>query len=158
VLSHEPWLIPTTIEVWVGTVGLGIIWIVTGLTIIYGFARVDASLGSIVMLAEIPLALLMAYLVYQETLSPHQILGGILIFIAILLPELADKILEQSKPLLTADEASARASRARLLLTLLDHTLRLLHPFMPFVTEEIYQSLPHKGARFLMVTPWPVVE
>ena len=72
--------------------------------------------------------------------------------------ELADKILEQSKPLLTADEASARASRARLLLTLLDHTLRLLHPFMPFVTEEIYQSLPHKGARFLMVTPWPVVE
>lgn len=89
VLSHEPWLIPTTIEVWVGTVGLGIIWIVTGLTIIYGFARVDASLGSIVMLAEIPLALLVAYLVYQETLSPHQILGGILIFIAILLPELA---------------------------------------------------------------------
>lgn len=72
--------------------------------------------------------------------------------------ELADKILEQSKPLLTAGEASARASRARLLLTLLDRTLRLLHPFMPFVTEEIYQSLPHKGAGFLMVTPWPVVE
>jgi valyl-tRNA synthetase len=72
--------------------------------------------------------------------------------------ELADKILEQSKPLLTAGEASVRASRARLLLTLLDRTLRLLHPFMPFVTEEIYQSLPHKGAGFLMVTPWPVVE
>lgn len=72
--------------------------------------------------------------------------------------ELADKILEESKPILSGTDAAAKASRQALLLTLLDRTLRLLHPFMPFVTEEIYQSLPTKEAKFLMVARWPVVE
>ncbi len=71
--------------------------------------------------------------------------------------ELADKILEESKPILAGSDAAARASRARLLVTLLDRTLRLLHPFMPFVTEEIYQSMPTKDAQFLMVAKWPSV-
>ncbi|MEK7157443.1 MAG: valine--tRNA ligase, partial [Patescibacteria group bacterium] len=69
--------------------------------------------------------------------------------------ELADKILEESKPILAGVDAAARASRALLLITLLDRTLRLLHPFMPFVTEEIYQSMPTKDAKFLMVARWP---
>jgi valyl-tRNA synthetase len=72
--------------------------------------------------------------------------------------ELADKILEESKPILAGSDVPARASRERLLITLLDRTLRLLHPFMPFVTEEIWQSMPTKDAKFLMVAPWPVVE
>lgn len=71
--------------------------------------------------------------------------------------ELADKIIEESKPILLGTDEAARASRARLLLTLLDGVLRLLHPFMPFVTEEIWQSLPTKDAEFLMVAPWPSV-
>lgn len=69
--------------------------------------------------------------------------------------ELADKILEESKPILAGSDAVARASRAHLLITLLDRTLRLLHPFMPFVTEEIWQSMPTKDAKFLMVAKWP---
>ncbi len=69
--------------------------------------------------------------------------------------ELADKILEESKPILAGTDAGARDSRAQLLLTLLDRTLRLLHPFMPFVTEEIWQSMPTKDADFLMVATWP---
>ena len=72
--------------------------------------------------------------------------------------EFADKILEGSKPILAGTDSVVRASRARLLLVLLDRTLRLLHPFMPFVTEEIWQSMPTKDAKFLMVAPWPVVE
>jgi len=72
--------------------------------------------------------------------------------------EFADIILEESKPLLAGSDAAAQASRARLLLTLFDRTLRLLHPFMPFVTEEIWQSMPTKDAEFLMVARWPVVE
>ena len=36
----------------------------------------------------------------------------------------------------------------------LEHTLRLLHPFMPFLTEEIWQKLPHEGES-IMIAPWP---
>ncbi|HCR52552.1 TPA: valine--tRNA ligase [Candidatus Kaiserbacteria bacterium] len=70
--------------------------------------------------------------------------------------ELADKILEESKPIFAGSDEAARASRARLLLALLDRTLRLLHPFMPFITEEIYQSMPTKDSEFLMVAKWPI--
>ncbi|MFA6408326.1 MAG: valine--tRNA ligase [Candidatus Paceibacterota bacterium] len=69
--------------------------------------------------------------------------------------ELADKILEESKPILAGSDEISRASRARTMLTLLDRTLRLLHPFMPFVTEEIWQSMPTKDTEFLMVAEWP---
>jgi valyl-tRNA synthetase len=69
--------------------------------------------------------------------------------------ELADKIIEESKPILAGSDVTARASRARLLVTLLDQTLRLLHPFMPFITEEIYQSMPTKDSKFLMIAKWP---
>ncbi|MBI2025420.1 valine--tRNA ligase [Candidatus Kaiserbacteria bacterium] len=69
--------------------------------------------------------------------------------------ELADKILEESKSIFAGADEAARASRARTLMTLLDRTLRLLHPFMPFVTEEIYQSMPTKDSKFLMVASWP---
>jgi valyl-tRNA synthetase len=70
--------------------------------------------------------------------------------------ELADTIIEESKPVFANGDAAARASRARLLMSLLDRSLRLLHPFMPFVTEEIWQSVPIKDAKFLMVAKWPV--
>ncbi len=69
--------------------------------------------------------------------------------------ELADKILEESKPLFVGRDTALRASRGKLLLTLFDRTLRLLHPFMPFLTEEIWQSMPTKDAEFLMVAHWP---
>lgn len=69
--------------------------------------------------------------------------------------ELADKIIEESKPILAGSNATARASRAQLLVTILNQTLRLLHPFMPFITEEIYQSMPTKDSKFLMVATWP---
>ena len=52
---------------------------------------------------------------------------------------------------------AARASRQALLLTLLDRTLRLLHPFMPFITEEIWQSMPTKDTEFLMIARWSEV-
>ncbi|MBR2215625.1 MAG: valine--tRNA ligase [Selenomonadaceae bacterium] len=39
----------------------------------------------------------------------------------------------------------------------LEHTLRLLHPFMPFITEEIWQKLPHEGDS-IMIAPWPTLE
>lgn len=72
--------------------------------------------------------------------------------------ELADKIIEESKSILAGNDEAAKNSRTALLLLLLTRILKLLHPFMPFVTEEIYQSLPTKDAPFLMVSAWPVIE
>lgn len=69
--------------------------------------------------------------------------------------ELADKILEESKPILQGDDEAAKQSRQWLLYELLTTSLKMLHPFMPFVTEEIWQSLPHKENDMLMVAPWP---
>jgi valyl-tRNA synthetase len=72
--------------------------------------------------------------------------------------ELADKIIEESKPTLAGTDETAKRSRQSLLLMLLDSSLKLLHPFMPFITEEIYQQSPTKDAEFLMIAHWPVVE
>ena len=71
--------------------------------------------------------------------------------------ELADNILEESKPLLLGDDLAAKSSRQALLLSLLADTTKALHPFMPFVTEEIWSSLPTSSG-LLMVADWPVVK
>ena len=39
----------------------------------------------------------------------------------------------------------------------LSNTLKLLHPFMPFITEEIWQHLPHEGES-IMISPWPELD
>lgn len=66
---------------------------------------------------------------------------------------LADKIIEESKQLLTDEQT--RPSRQAALIQVLDITLRLLHPFVPFVTEAVWQ-LYHK--ELLMAESWPVKE
>lgn len=72
--------------------------------------------------------------------------------------ELADVIIEESKPILAGDDAAAKLSRQWTLYHMLTTSLKLLHPFMPFVTEEIWQSLPETDSDMLMVAPWPVLE
>lgn len=69
----------------------------------------------------------------------------------------ADEILESSKPIMTGDDATARQSRQAILLEILTTLLKLLHPFMPFVTETIWQQLPHEARteEILMVAAWP---
>lgn len=68
---------------------------------------------------------------------------------------LADVILEESKPIFKDGTPEARGSRAQVLYMILTDLLKLLHPFMPFVTEEIWQALPHKDSDLLIVAPWP---
>lgn len=69
--------------------------------------------------------------------------------------EYCDWYIEIAKSQLNSgDEAAAARTRA-ILLYVLDRTLRLLHPFMPFVTEEIWQHLPHEGEA-LIIAPWPL--
>lgn len=52
-----------------------------------------------------------------------------------------------------ADEESADSAR-RVLVWAMSNTLKLLHPFMPYITEEIWQTLPHDGEA-LIVAKWP---
>jgi len=53
----------------------------------------------------------------------------------------------------SADKATARRTQS-ILVYVLERTMRLLHPLMPFVTEEVWQHLPHEGEA-LIVAPWP---
>ncbi|WP_127848867.1 valine--tRNA ligase [Lacticaseibacillus hulanensis] len=59
--------------------------------------------------------------------------------------EFADWYIEISKETLTGDDEAAKAEKRTNLTYVLDQILRLLHPIMPFVTEELWQSLPHVG-------------
>lgn len=78
-----------------------------------------------------------------------------------------DKIIENQKPRLNPAALSESTKKdkirsQRLLLTLLSESLKLLHPFMPFITEEIYQQLPRveKGTkekkRYIIIEKWPI--
>jgi valyl-tRNA synthetase len=69
--------------------------------------------------------------------------------------ELADRILEESKPILMGADAELKAARQFVLYECLTTSLKLLHPFMPFVTETIWQNLPKKDADMLIVAKWP---
>lgn len=69
----------------------------------------------------------------------------------------ADEILEQSKDIFENGTNEEKASRKQLLLRFLKDILRGLHPFMPFVTEEIWKDVPHDESDrdLLMVEHWP---
>lgn len=58
-------------------------------------------------------------------------------------------------PLYGESEAAKKTTRS-ILAYVLDQTMRLLHPFMPFITEEIWQHLPHEGES-ITVAAWPTV-
>ncbi|HEU4677587.1 MAG TPA: valine--tRNA ligase [Candidatus Paceibacterota bacterium] len=69
----------------------------------------------------------------------------------------ADEIIEESKPILQSGGDAALA-RQKTLATILTTCLKLLHPFMPYVTEAVWQSAPtlRQGERdILMVAKWP---
>jgi valyl-tRNA synthetase len=67
-----------------------------------------------------------------------------------------DWYIEMTKARLFADDAERKQTAIQVLVYVLDQTLRLLHPFMPFITEEIWQSLPHEGEA-LIVAKWPEI-
>ena len=69
----------------------------------------------------------------------------------------ADEVIEASKPLLASGDTTVAASQQQLLVTYLTTSLKVLHPFMPFVTETIWQELPKemRDSDILMVSPWP---
>ena len=65
-----------------------------------------------------------------------------------------DWFIELTKNRLNSEDQTARENAQNVLCYVLIETLKLLHPFMPFITEEIWQALPHEG-EFLMLSKWP---
>jgi len=65
-----------------------------------------------------------------------------------------DWYIELTKPRLNGEDEEAKIGAQKVLLYVLTETLKLLHPFMPFITEEIWQALPHEGEA-LMVEKYP---
>ncbi|WP_404329438.1 valine--tRNA ligase [Mesobacillus maritimus] len=71
--------------------------------------------------------------------------------------DFCDWYIEMAKlPLYGEDEAAKNTTRS-ILAYVLDNTMRLLNPFMPFITEEIWQNLPHSGES-ITVSQWPKVD
>jgi len=66
-----------------------------------------------------------------------------------------DWYIELVKPRLSDDaDTKSRETAEKVLCYVLSNTLKLLHPFMPFITEEIWQTLPHDGES-IMISDWP---
>ena len=68
---------------------------------------------------------------------------------------LCDWYIEICKIRLSSDDEKLKNNARAVLVYVLSNTLKLLHPFMPFITEEIWQTLPHDG-NSIMISPWPV--
>jgi valyl-tRNA synthetase len=69
--------------------------------------------------------------------------------------EYCDWYIEITKVRLQGDDVAAADTARRVLTYVLDGCLKLLHPYMPFLSEAIWQYLPHQGEA-LIVAPWPV--
>ncbi len=70
----------------------------------------------------------------------------------------ADVIIENSKKKLENGTREESISRKQFLLHTLIKILIILHPFMPFVTEEIWSFIPIKNKKLLIVTKWPIIK
>ncbi len=71
--------------------------------------------------------------------------------------EFCDWYIEMAKPRLYGEDDAVKDSTISVLVYVLRNTLKLLHPFMPFITEEIYTSLPD-AQETIMLGPWPQVK
>ena len=65
-----------------------------------------------------------------------------------------DWYIELTKARLYGEDEKSKLAAQKVLVYVLDQFLRLLHPFMPFITEDIWQAIPHEG-KFLMLADWP---
>ena len=71
--------------------------------------------------------------------------------------EFCDWFIELAKPRLNGEDEAAKKAVQGVLLYVLEGLLKLLHPFMPFLTEQVYKSLPGSEG-FLMLKAWPEVK
>lgn len=69
----------------------------------------------------------------------------------------ADNIIEESKDILNGEDTDKKLSRQQTLLLIFKNSLKILHPFMPFITEDIWQTINEENKKMLMVESWPII-
>ena len=69
--------------------------------------------------------------------------------------QICDRYIEIAKTRLNSDDIETKHNVLRVLVYVMNGALKLLHPFMPFITEEIYQALPNNEGS-IMMSEWPV--
>lgn len=67
----------------------------------------------------------------------------------------ADTIIEEMKPRLLGDDEASKAAAQWVLLQVLATSIKMLHPFVPFITEELWSLLPKENKNLLIIEPWP---
>ena len=93
----------------------------------------------------------------QAALTGYQFAEAASVLYQFLWGEFCDWYIELSKSALYGDDAHVKTSTRAVLVFVLDQVLRLLHPFMPFLTEEIWQKLPiARTVESIMIAAYPV--
>jgi valyl-tRNA synthetase len=92
---------------------------------------------------------------FEQALAGYEVTRAAGLLYSFVWADLADRYVEVSKEALSGrrGEPLRHETRAVLLFTV-ERTLRLLHPFVPHVTEELWHAIPHRG-ELLARTPWP---
>ncbi len=72
--------------------------------------------------------------------------------------DLCDWYIEFAKLSLYGEDQVSKRKTQSVLAYVLDRTMRLIHPFMPFISEEIWQHLPHEEGETVMLASWPVYD
>ncbi len=85
---REQWTFPTASLSWGLNFLFACFYIATGQLVIYGFRRLDAQVGSLIMLAEVIFGIVLGLIFYKEIITLPALLGGLLIVVGIVLPEL----------------------------------------------------------------------
>ena len=67
----------------------------------------------------------------------------------------ADVIIEEMKPRLSGSDENSKQGAQWILLNILATTIKMLHPFIPFITEELWGTLPREEKSLLIIEPWP---
>lgn len=88
IFLREQWILPTVSTEWIANGIFALMWVATSYLIIYGFARLEAQFGSLILLMEVLFGILFGFFLYQEVISASALLGGVMILGAIIIPEI----------------------------------------------------------------------
>lgn len=88
IILKEPWPIISFTAPWIATFFFCVMYIATGILMVYGFKRVEAQIGSIILLFDVVIGIVLGYLIFKESVTFTALIGGSMILSAIVLPNL----------------------------------------------------------------------